>query len=251
MKNPILKMQWLGALSVAALAMTGCGGGGGLSNSNARARTFTVRVENLSTPTTLNTSQGAKPVPLSPGAWAVQTAPNVMFTPGARASAGIERIAEDGFPMTKANELQNASGVRSSGTFSNEGGALGPALEPGSAATFTVTAFPGDRLSIATMFVQSNDLFYAPDGNGIALFGADGNASVQDLTSQLILWDAGTERNQEPGAGTDQKPDQGPDETNIGPPDPLSNVIRNIGDVNDTYTYPATSQVIRLTITPQ
>ena len=35
------------------------------------------------------------------------------------------------------------------------------ALAPGESATFTFTASPGDKLQLMTMFVQSNDWFYA------------------------------------------------------------------------------------------
>ena len=59
------------------------------------------------------------------------------------------------------------------------------------------------KLSFATKFVQSNDLFYAPDGEGIAVWGDDGPITG-DITDQIMLWDAGTEVNQEPGTGADQ-----------------------------------------------
>ena len=56
---------------------------------------------------------------------------------------------------------------------------------------------PGDRLSLTTMMGQSNDWFYAPVESGIPLF-ENGNPISGDITSQIILWDAGTEVNQEP-----------------------------------------------------
>jgi len=51
-------------------------------------------------------------------------------------------------------------------------------LLPGSAYEFSVTAKAGDRLSFATMFVQSNDLFYAPHQAG-ANSGADEGGNVR------------------------------------------------------------------------
>jgi len=72
---------------------------------------------------------------------------------------------------------------------------------PGDAFEFKVTAKPGERLTIAAMFVQSNDLFYAPKEEGIALFDASGKPVAGDITSQILLWDAGTEVNEEPGLG--------------------------------------------------
>jgi len=67
------------------------------------------------------------------------------------------------------------------------------------------------------------------------------------VTSQLILWDAGTEVNQEPGFGPDQAPRQkapntGKDEREA---------IRPVKDVKDGFTYPSVAAVIRVTITPE
>ena len=51
------------------------------------------------------------------------------------------------------------------------------------------------------MFVHSNDLFYAPADNGMALWDAGGFLKTGDVTSEFMLWDAGTEMNEEPGEG--------------------------------------------------
>ena len=94
------------------------------------------------------------------------------------------------------------------------------------------------------MFVQSNDLFYAPSGNGIALWTSGGNPLSGDITNMIQLWDAGTEIDQTPGVGGDQAPRQsGP---NTGAADP-NNTVR---EVNDTRV-PAVDRVIRVTITPE
>ena len=60
----------------------------------------------------------------------------------------------------------------------------------------------------ATMFVQSNDLFYAPSEDGIALWDDAGNRISGDVTDQIMLWDSGTEENQAIGMGADQAPRQ-------------------------------------------
>ena len=57
------------------------------------------------------------------------------------------------------------------------------------------------------MMGQSNDWFYAPVESGIELF-KDGKAISGDITSQIIVWDAGTEVDQEAGNGADQGPRQ-------------------------------------------
>ena len=92
------------------------------------------------------------------------------------------------------------------------------------------------------MFVQSNDLFYAPDGEGIALFNEAGEAFSGDITEQFLLWDAGTEENEQPGVGLNQAPRQsGP---NVGPIDP-NNAVRL---VDDAFSYPPASAVLLVTL---
>ncbi len=106
----------------------------------------------------------------------------------------------------------------------------------------TFSAEPGDRLSFASMFGQSNDLFYAFGDAGLALFDAMGTPVTGDVTGSVNLWDAGTEANQWPGVGPDQAPRQaGPD---TGAADPIATVR----PVSDGFRYPPTDHVIRVTL---
>src|SRR5208337_3578869 len=77
-------------------------------------------------------------------------------------------------------------------------------LRSGEAFEFKVSGKPGEWLTIATMLGQSNDLFYSPREEGIALFDATGQPIAGDITSQILLWDAGTGINEEPGLGPNQ-----------------------------------------------
>jgi hypothetical protein len=113
---------------------------------------------------------------------------------------------------------------------------------PGESYEFSFVASPGTYLSFATMFVQSNDLFYAPDGVGIPLFDDDLTARRGDITDQISLWDAGTEINQAPGEGADQGARQSG--ANTGADE--GGVVR---PVDDGFTYPDTADAIRVTIT--
>ena len=157
----------------------------------------------------------------------------------------MEALAEDGDPAGLAEALANQSSVLQGGVFNTPAGAdgAGPLL-PANAYEFTIEAVPGDNLSFATMFVQSNDLFYGPDGNGIALFEADGTPVTGDVTDQVALWDAGTEVNQLPGFGLDQAPRQSGPDTGADENGPVQ-------IVSDGYTYPNTANTIRVTISPQ
>ena len=205
------------------------------------SRSFTVTVENVSTPGLLNTSRAGGAVPLSPGAWAIFTGNDPMFTEGQMADIGTERIAEDGTAGTKDAAMGALSNVRDHGIFKT---AAGPLL-PGESAQFSFNASPGDRLQFETMFVQSNDWFYSFSGGiGLELFNAKAPVTG-DVTSALKLYDAGTEADTPPGTGPDQKPVQATD--NQGPTESV--VITRARVRHPTFTIPATNAVIKVTIT--
>jgi hypothetical protein len=207
---------------------------------------FRVRIENVSTGSTLRTMDGSVAVPLSPGAFAVHTEPGVLFRRGETASEGLERIAEDGMPGTLAESLGGMETAASAAFDTPAGAASAGPLTPGDAYEFEVEGGHDARLSFATMFVQSNDLFYAPDPAGIALF-ADGEPIDGDVTDQVTLWDAGTEVNEEPGAGPNQAPRQSGPDTG----DEEMAGVRPIAEVDDGFSYPAVADVIGVTVTPQ
>lgn len=202
--------------------------------------TFEVRVENVSTPTTLKTMKGGVAVPLAPGVWAVHEGANPLFTPGKAAGLGLELLAEDGDPAALAAELEMKPGVASAGVFAVPAGKDAPApIFPGEAYTFRITAAPGARLSLATMFVQSNDWFYAPGPEGIELFPMN-HPLEGEVTMYFKLWDAGTEVNEPAGEGPNQAPRQmgknyGADEGGV---------------VHDVMGVELMGPVIKVTVTP-
>jgi hypothetical protein len=235
--------------SIAAVTVVVIGSGAAFAQGQGDQRqgrtAFIVRIANVSTGTTLQTSQGAKPVPLSPGVSAVYRGDNVLFRAGRAADRGTEQIAEDGFTSVEVSGLVGRSRVPDGGVFEQIGGMLGPAFEPGSSASFRLRARPGDRLSLETMFVQSNDWFYGFPG--LQLF-RDGQPISGNFTNRLRLYDAGTEVDEEPGAGTFQKPNQGPNDVNVGPSE--NEPVQLQSQTGDGFTVPAASSVIRVTITP-
>lgn len=209
------------------------------------ATRFTVRVENVSSSSTLQTMDGGKPVPLSPLAYAVHEDPAPLFAPGETASTALERLAEDGDPMELVQKLEMDGLMGGAVAVPMESDQPAP-IAPGESYEFTVEASAGQRLSLATMFVQSNDLFYAPGETGIPLFEDDEPVSG-DVTEQFALWDAGTEQNEEPGTGSHQAPRQM--EMNSGPSEDGS--VRSIMEVDDGYSYPETSAVLNVTISQE
>jgi hypothetical protein len=228
----------------------------------------TVRIENVA-PTDFYDSDthtnGA--IWLTPGAYAIHMADNPIFTDGEPASIGLEGLAEagppTGFPDEPGliEELQGMTGsmcVASAGTFTPENtvsdpndpqGAVpgAPPVAPGGAFEFRVEARPGMKLSFASMYVPSNDVFVSPGSDGISLWPMDGEPIEGDVTDEVRLWDAGTEPNAEPpGQGSDQapaqdSPDQGDDE---------DAVVRPLSDVDDGYQYPDVTNLVKVTLTP-
>jgi len=206
---------------------------------------FDVTITNTSGPGTLDTPVANGAVPLSPGVWAVFSGANPAFTPGEDADLGTERIAEDGFVSEEDQDLDAAANVAAHGTFDAPGGNV-PAIEPGESATFTISGVPGERFTFETMFVQSNDYFYAFDGDGIELFVGDAPVSG-DVTAQVRLWDAGTEVDG-PLGGPNQKLSQDPSAVDVGPDE--DEAVRLVSETQAPFTLPSVSSVLQITIVP-
>ena len=218
---------------------------------NGRAVQFTVRVENVSTPQTLKLSNGTTaPAPTAPILWTITDDGNPLFTPErVDRGLGLERLAEEGNPGVLADYIRDhMKAVAASGAVTTPVGdaAAGP-ITPGKAYEFTVSAAPGQRLTLAFMFGQSNDWFYAPGRKGIALFDARGKPLSRDVTGELALWDAGTELNEEPGLGPNQAPRQPAPNAGTAERRPIRLVSQLKGEYGDKA--PRTADVIRVTVT--
>ncbi len=153
----------------------------------------------------------------------VLAAPPASADPGRSEKRGGQ---ETTFTVTIEN-VSNGFDYAASGAFANPDGSdtPGPAF-PGSSYSFDVYAAPGERLSFATMLVQSNDWIISPLEAGVSLYDANGAPISGDITNQLYVIDAGTEADQPLGEGADQAPRQsGP---NTGATDP-DNTIRVVG----------------------
>jgi len=148
---------------------------------------------------------------------------------------GEEMKPKQNFKVTIENVFE-AKDYFASGTTDAAG--------PGGSYSFSFKAGKGHYLSFATMFVQSNDLFYAPAMDGIALYDGSGNPVTGDITSMINLWDAGTEVNEEPGSGPNQAPRQAGPDTGM---DENGDVVL-VADVTDGFTYPADEDVIMVSL---
>lgn len=124
-----------------------------------------------------------------------------------------------------------------SGTFKGTG--TPPVILPGQSVSISFSAAKSQRLTFATMYGWSNDLFFAPENPGIKLYNDDGSAITGDVSSQVKLWDNGTRVNQAPGA---EVMHPGTAEANV----------ENIKEVNGTddysNTYLPASQLMKVSL---
>jgi hypothetical protein len=173
--------------------------------------------------------------PVAPGVWVLhKKGQKPIFKEGKpEYGEGLEMLSEVGDPSGVYNSLVEEG--YEAGIYNTPDGASGAGpLFPGESYTFTVEANVGEYLSFASMLGKSNDEFFAPGDMGIRLF--NGNQAIDgDITSQILLWDAGTEINEYPGAGIHQ----GGGETEEN---------NNVMVLKDGFNWPEVPQVIQVTI---
>jgi hypothetical protein len=99
--------------------------------------------------------------------------------------------------ITIENVLESKPLVET-GTF--QGSGTPPVILPGKSTSFTFSAAKNQRLTFATMYGWSNDLFFAPENPGIQLYNDNGEPITGDVSDQIKLWDNGTRQNQVPGS---------------------------------------------------
>ena len=215
---------------------------------NVEPTKFRVRIENISSAAGMTASDGTEfPFALSPGMFVLSNKNSPLFTEGKVARKnGLEMQAEDGDPSGLVSSLEtmhHSSNLH--GVFNTPANAMaaGP-IRPGDSFEFTVTATPGMKFYMTQMFGQSNDWFYSPGPGGIALFDNKGNAIGGDVTDQLYLWDAGTEKDEEIGIG----PNQGPRQKGLNTGADENGVVHR---VKDTRWTGRNAEYFRVIITPE
>jgi len=155
-------------------------------------------------------------------------------------------IAEDDKVMNVDSDTSNdgSDSISSKQIFDTPVGADEAGVaSPGEAYELTFSAKPDDKLSFATMLVQSNDLFFAPDEAGIPLFDAQGQPLEGDITDKIEIWDAGTEQDEVAGEGANQAPRQADSDTGAADPD---NRVRAVDP--SSAGFPEVNEQIKATI---
>jgi hypothetical protein len=187
-------------------------------------------------------NQGPLMSPLSPAFYALHDSSYQYFTAGNPASAGLERLAEEGNSAVLVTEANSAGAMAAT--------AGSAAYGPGSSVSFTVTPTSSKSLlSLAMMIGQTNDVFIGTHPQGVPLLDSTGvprsAADVQtDIMRSLAAWDAGTEANEAPGVGPNQAPRQ--PAANTGPADP-NNTVRLYADSTNDLAH--LGNLLTLTVT--
>lgn len=206
---------------------------------------LSLTIENLAEDDALVSADSEQhPVAFAP-AIVVLHAPSTaaLFQVGEPASAELEELAEEGNPgplvqlLDARPDLEAQAVTRIDMTTYKEA-----PLEPGTMVTVDFSVAQDAHLSIASMFGQSNDIFVA--ARDVAPFSSGEFAG--DLTSLFAYYDAGTEKNQEPGTGSHQAPRQ----SEPGAGDEENGVVTRLeGDVDaEGYSYPPIAEVLRVTL---
>lgn len=136
-------------------------------------RTYKVTVENL-------TPEGSQP--FSPVGIVVHNRRTDVWSVGEPASAAVAAVAEDANLPVFVSTYEQTPGVYMSAA--SEGGPIGP----GGSVEFEIEARRGDRLSLVSMLVNSNDAFTGLDSVRII---------SREQVHEVGAYDAGTEVNNE------------------------------------------------------
>ena len=192
---------------------------------------FTVTIENLSG------TEAAPAVVLSRGVFLTHRGGHpLFFNLSFDYGLGLEELAEDGVNDTLFSNLRTRRDVITSGVFS--------AISPGESVSFDFSAYYGETFNLASMFMESNDAFYAYNDDGLSLFHPDGDPISGDFTQKIFLWDVGTELNEAPYTG----PNQPGRQMAMGQGEFVA--FERVRLIDDGFTYPDKTAVIRITFSP-
>jgi hypothetical protein len=175
-------------------------------------------------------------------------------TDGDPVEAGPDGGTTDPTPRTFTVRIENVAPwtVLKAGLASVKVVPAGGPLSPGEAFDLAFTAGKGQRFSFAAMFGESNDWFFGPGPDGIALYDAEGNPTSGDVTAQVALWNAGTEIDQEPAVGDSTGPRQAAPDAGAADPEAKVRELPLVVPLTDggTFTRPPVSAMIKVTVTP-
>lgn len=178
----------------------------------------------------VSSDKGALATSLSPVFWVSHSDAWTLFAEQSQASAGLARMVEDGILSDLESEHSAALGVGTARAESDKAG-------EGESYYFDVTtSMSQPLLSFIIAINECNDAFIALPPEGVRLLDDNGRLREADeiaaeINLRMIVWDAGTERNEPPGIGPTQVARQ--TGSNRGVADAVAQVRRYQDSVND------------------
>ncbi len=206
---------------------------------------FLLRMENIAGYDSLVFSDGtSQAAGFSHGVYAVHESGWPIYRPDSVAvpGSGLEELGEDGNVRPMQHYLETHPDVYESGIFYKPvGWDKDGELWPGDAYEVRFSADPGEKLSITTMLMQSNDIVYGPHGGRLDLFDEDGVPLVGDISAMFGAYDVGTEVNEDPKSG----PNVGMNQSGLN--SGVAEVVP-ITAPDDGFDYPPTPEVLKITL---
>ncbi|MDW5290948.1 spondin domain-containing protein [Formosa sp. PL04] len=162
-------------------------------------------------------------------------------------NSNVNTTADGSFTVTIEN-IAPINAFLKSGVFNTPTGdsSPGPAT-PGKKYEFIIDAGRSQSLSFVTMLAATNDAFFAPGSEGIALYDENGDPITANVTDQVYLWDAGTEVNEEPAVGPNTVTNQSGPNTGVvenGNVLLMSNVTNG-----EAFDFPEVNEIINVSVT--
>ncbi|CDF78596.1 conserved hypothetical protein [Formosa agariphila KMM 3901] len=159
-----------------------------------------------------------------------------------------ENTTADGSFTVTIENIAPVNAFLKSGVFNTPAGDANPGpATPGKKYEFTIDAGRSQKLSFITMLAATNDAFFGPGNDGIALYDDNGNPISDDVTDQVYLWDAGTEVNEEPAVGPNTVTNQSGPNTGVvenGNVLLMSNVTNG-----EAFDFPEVNDIINVSVT--
>lgn len=232
--------SWLVSFSFGLASLQGCGGDNSSGSTTGAGGASSGAGGSGTTGTTASTGNGGS---MSTGG---TSSTGQTGTTGGTGGTGTTGSGGQGDGMTTftvtIENISDAYAYPASGVFDTPDGESAPgAAMAGMSYSLEFDAPTGSRLSFATMLVQSNDFFFAPAEDGLALFDENDQPRSGDVTSEVLVWDSGTEANETLGSGPNQAPRQG--DANVGPADP-DNTVRQAVDAD----LPGVDELVTVTL---
>ena len=225
---------------IALVSILGCGGGGGGGGSGSE-QLFNVTIENTAS-SAISSADGPVPVILSTAVLAVHTGTSPLLQVGDLAGdGGLEAFAEAANNSTLIQTLQSSGEVQLVGVAQTPVGSQSASfLAPGNRYVVTISASPGEMVSLALAFAQANDTLVANSNIGSSLFDSNGAAISGEIP--MALYDVGTEVNEPLGSGPNQLLRQSSDTAGTQTSEPIA--------VQSGPLFPSAASFIRVSFAP-